>query len=303
MQHVNVCMFTNGKFKNIVADENVAEPLGPNSHLNRTFELRPVRTPTKNWIAVEGALFNSTAAEIAGNWCEQHSRLAPSSPPELKTSEERNVFTIYVSYYVKVKLTLGGMGGEVSLKLPFLLGQVDGGGGGGVTSGGEEEEGESVDGRKVFAKGPRVTGECEVISELCEMSLSNNNVSTVGAVAVAKAESANQRTCGGDGERGDSNNIPTSGGRGSNGTLTNRRRRSSGNRSRSPSSCSDDEDEIENPLRRNKSERNAGGGSGANNNNEDDDDEVVPIISVATTVQVHVSNSGGGGGEAESPSA
>lgn len=41
------------------------------------------------------------------------------------TNEERNVFAIYVSYYVKVKLTLSGMGGELSLKLPFVLVHVD----------------------------------------------------------------------------------------------------------------------------------------------------------------------------------
>ncbi|CAH1153919.1 unnamed protein product [Phaedon cochleariae] len=35
--------------------------------------------------------------------------------------EDRNVFAIYVSYYVKVKLLVGMMGGEVSLKLPFTL--------------------------------------------------------------------------------------------------------------------------------------------------------------------------------------
>lgn len=39
--------------------------------------------------------------------------------------EDRNVFAIYVSYYVKVKLTLSGMGGELSLKLPFVLVHVD----------------------------------------------------------------------------------------------------------------------------------------------------------------------------------
>lgn len=35
------------------------------------------------------------------------------------------MFAIYVSYYIKVKLALSGMGGEVSLKLPFILGHVD----------------------------------------------------------------------------------------------------------------------------------------------------------------------------------
>lgn len=40
-------------------------------------------------------------------------------------NDERNVFAIYVSYYVKVKLTLSGIGGELSLKLPFALVHID----------------------------------------------------------------------------------------------------------------------------------------------------------------------------------
>lgn len=39
--------------------------------------------------------------------------------------DDRNVFAIYVSYYIKVKLILSAMGGEVVLKLPFILGHVD----------------------------------------------------------------------------------------------------------------------------------------------------------------------------------
>ena len=41
------------------------------------------------------------------------------------SSDEKNIFAIYVSYYVKIKLTLSGMGGELSLKLPFTLGYTD----------------------------------------------------------------------------------------------------------------------------------------------------------------------------------
>lgn len=52
-------------------------------------------------------------------------KIASSAPRGPQTFEERNVFAIYVSYYIKVKLTLSGMGGEVSLKLPFILGHVD----------------------------------------------------------------------------------------------------------------------------------------------------------------------------------
>lgn len=53
-------------------------------------------------------------------------KIAASAPKCVDASlEERNVFAIYVSYYIKVKLTLSGMGGEVTLKLPFILGHID----------------------------------------------------------------------------------------------------------------------------------------------------------------------------------
>jgi hypothetical protein len=102
---------------------------------------------TKNWIAVEGALFstsnfdtslaalNSKLASSAPRGCpystfQTQSKL-PSSSAALVASEnqsstdDKNVFAIYVSYYVKVKLSLSGMGGEVTLKLPFILGNIE----------------------------------------------------------------------------------------------------------------------------------------------------------------------------------
>lgn len=36
-------------------------------------------------------------------------------------TSEKNVFAIYVTYYVKVKLSLSAMGGDLTLKLPFVL--------------------------------------------------------------------------------------------------------------------------------------------------------------------------------------
>lgn len=91
--------------------------------------------PTKNWIAVEGShntSYTLPSASISkqGSTSElneqpDNMKIASSAPRGPQTFEERNVFAIYVSYYVKVKLTLSGMGGEVSLKLPFILGHVD----------------------------------------------------------------------------------------------------------------------------------------------------------------------------------
>ncbi|XP_033171651.1 uncharacterized protein LOC117148396 [Drosophila mauritiana] len=170
IQHVDVCMFNNGKFKNVVADsDNITPPVdrtvAAGASLNTTVTLRPQRGPTKNWIALEDTLQRSTEPEeITGaiaasairspHFVMQNAQLLggcghPLGSPALVTphphlwqpgsqgqgqpgnpnsgggNEERNVFAIYVSYYVKVKLTLSGMGGELSLKLPFVLVHVD----------------------------------------------------------------------------------------------------------------------------------------------------------------------------------
>uniref|UniRef100_A0A1I8PPV0 Arrestin C-terminal-like domain-containing protein n=1 Tax=Stomoxys calcitrans TaxID=35570 RepID=A0A1I8PPV0_STOCA len=158
IQHVDVCMFNNGKFKNVVADSDSLSPppidrtVPPGATLNTTVTLKPQRGPTKNWIALEDTLQRSTEPdEITGaiaasavrtphflmqathspNYCSSPAvfippvQTAPSTSSNPSTNDERNVFAIYVSYYVKVKLTLSGMGGELSLKLPFVLVHID----------------------------------------------------------------------------------------------------------------------------------------------------------------------------------
>lgn len=109
VQHVDVCMFSNGKFKNVVAMINSKEecPLGPGAAVSRTYTLNPAKGATKNWIALEDSYSKSTASLASTVLC--------NSP------EERNVFAIYVSYYVKIKLLMGPINGELSLKLPFTL--------------------------------------------------------------------------------------------------------------------------------------------------------------------------------------
>lgn len=124
IQHVDVCMFSNGKFKNVVAEIEVEKHVGPNETFHGNYPLLPVRGTTKNWIAVEGALFNTSSSHDT-SLIALNSKLASSAPRGPQTSDEKNVFAIYVSYYVKVKLTLSAMGGEVSLKLPFILGNVE----------------------------------------------------------------------------------------------------------------------------------------------------------------------------------
>lgn len=104
-------MFSNGKFKNVVAMINSKEdcPIGSNQSLHKTYSLVPVKSCTKNWIALEDS-YTKVGTNLAS------SVTCPSNNPD-----ERNVFAIYVSYYVKVKLLVSVMGGEVSLKLPFTL--------------------------------------------------------------------------------------------------------------------------------------------------------------------------------------
>ncbi|XP_013183432.2 arrestin homolog [Amyelois transitella] len=109
VQHVDVCMFSNGKFKNVVALVKCGgTPVIPGQTITKTFTLTPHRGVTKNWIALEDS-YSKTGASLASTvLCNN-------------TPEDRNVFAIYVSYYVKVKLSLGTIGGDVSLKLPFTL--------------------------------------------------------------------------------------------------------------------------------------------------------------------------------------
>lgn len=92
IQHVDVCMFSNGKFKNTVAEVTSKEgcPVDPGYSYSTSYVLRPEKSSTKNWIALEDN-FSTPGATLAS------SVLCSGSEPE-----DRNVFAIYVSYYVKV---------------------------------------------------------------------------------------------------------------------------------------------------------------------------------------------------------
>ncbi|XP_033229134.1 beta-arrestin-2-like [Belonocnema kinseyi] len=116
VQHVDVCMFSNGKFKNIVALVSSRDgcPVDPGFTLTRSYTLKPERSSTKNWIALE----DSYTSKSSGN-------LAATVVCAGKAPDDRNVFAIYVSYYVKVKLVVSPIGewigGGISVKLPFTL--------------------------------------------------------------------------------------------------------------------------------------------------------------------------------------
>ncbi|XP_063372542.1 arrestin red cell-like [Cydia amplana] len=109
VQHVDVCMFSNGKFKNVVAFEKDNTPVLPGQSLDGSYTMIPSRGVTKNWIALEDSYSKAGA-------CLASTVLCSSNSPD-----DRNVFAIYVSYYVKIKLNVSGIGGELSVKLPFSL--------------------------------------------------------------------------------------------------------------------------------------------------------------------------------------
>lgn len=104
-------MFSNGKFKNIVAVINSKDncPISSGSTYEHTYGLVPTKSSTKNWIALEDSYTKSGTSLASSVMCS-------STNPD-----DRNVFAIYVSYYVKVKLIVSVMGREVSIKLPFTL--------------------------------------------------------------------------------------------------------------------------------------------------------------------------------------
>ena len=107
MQYVDVAMFSNGKFKNMVASVNSTEgcPVSPGGTLSRTYTVTPQKGTIKNWIALE-------------EFYEQESCLA--STVEKSENGERNVFAIYVSYYVKVSISCSDTKKEKIITIIFL---------------------------------------------------------------------------------------------------------------------------------------------------------------------------------------
>lgn len=110
VQHVHVCMFTNGRFKNIVgvSETEPGHPVRPGSCLSRVFTIKPgseLRYPVA--LAIEGGL---TGPSI---------RLAPSTVPELV--KDKNPYGVTVCYEAKVKAFLGVVDRPVCIRLPFRL--------------------------------------------------------------------------------------------------------------------------------------------------------------------------------------
>ncbi|XP_046437037.1 phosrestin-2-like [Daphnia pulex] len=110
IQHVDVTMFSNGKFKNTIAvsEEMDGLPLTGGNTLDRKYCLTLMENGGgRHWVALE----------------DRYGRLTSTlASTTLKSApNERHFFAIYISYYVKVRLVVSGVGGDVSTKLPFVL--------------------------------------------------------------------------------------------------------------------------------------------------------------------------------------
>ncbi|XP_037079563.1 arrestin, lateral eye-like [Pollicipes pollicipes] len=106
VQAVDVAMFKSGKFKSVVALVETQDgcPIVTDAAYVKDFSLQPRVGSFKNWIALEDSP-------------EKGGRLSPSV---VDSDVDWNSFAVHVSYYVKVKLLLSGVGGAVSVRVPFI---------------------------------------------------------------------------------------------------------------------------------------------------------------------------------------
>eukprot|EP00090_Calanus_glacialis_P028990 TRINITY_DN46486_c0_g1_i1.p1 TRINITY_DN46486_c0_g1~~TRINITY_DN46486_c0_g1_i1.p1 ORF type:complete len:406 (-),score=100.14 TRINITY_DN46486_c0_g1_i1:476-1693(-) len=86
-------------------------PLQPGSSLNRTFMLKPL---AQNCYGIRGLCLDASLSKVT-----DESNLASSSLAESGNSND--LLGVVVSYSVKVRVVLSGMGGELETDLPFKL--------------------------------------------------------------------------------------------------------------------------------------------------------------------------------------
>ena len=86
-------------------------PLQPGSSLNRSIVLKPL---AQNCYGIRGLCLDAALSKVT-----DESNLASSSLAE--TGNQHDLLGVVVSYSVKIKLVLTGMGGELETDLPFKL--------------------------------------------------------------------------------------------------------------------------------------------------------------------------------------
>ncbi|XP_021949507.2 phosrestin-2-like [Folsomia candida] len=120
IQQVDVCMFTSGKFKNVVGLVEDAILLVPGASCQKRYTLTAARGPARQWLALEEA-FGRDPILAPSTSLESMDVQAAAELSSKNTPNSRNVFAIIVSYYVKAKLVLGGLSLCQNVKVPFVL--------------------------------------------------------------------------------------------------------------------------------------------------------------------------------------
>jgi len=86
-------------------------PIQPGSNMSRTFLLKPL---AQSCVGIRGLCLDAALSKVT-----DETNLASTSLVE--TGNSNDLLGVIVSYSIKVKLMLGGMGGELETDLPFKL--------------------------------------------------------------------------------------------------------------------------------------------------------------------------------------
>ena len=86
-------------------------PLQPGANLNRSIVLKPL---AQNCYGIRGLCLDAALSKVT-----DESNLASSSLTD--SGNQNDLLGVVVSYSVKIKLILSGMGGELETDLPFKL--------------------------------------------------------------------------------------------------------------------------------------------------------------------------------------
>jgi len=110
IQHVDVTMFSNGKFKNtiVTSEESEGFPVASGHTFENQYEMNIKESSGgSHWVALE----------------DRYGRITTTlASTTLKAMPgERNFFAIYISYYVKIRLVVSGVASDISTKIPFIL--------------------------------------------------------------------------------------------------------------------------------------------------------------------------------------
>ncbi|CAN8019635.1 unnamed protein product [Ixodes persulcatus] len=113
LQHVHVCMFTHGRFKNLIgsSDTGPSRPVPPGSTVSRDFDIK-----------LQSCEKFPVALAIESEFHEEDSAVySLSSTTVLVNPKEKNPYGVNVSYEVKVKAILGCIDRPLVVRLPFRV--------------------------------------------------------------------------------------------------------------------------------------------------------------------------------------